>query len=139
MAETNFTKAAFSQNLAEHKIIGSECVNCGEQYLPPRPMCPACFSAEMQPVELGTAGSLAAFTIVHIASTAMIEAGFGRENPHCSGIVELENGLKISAQILGVDTGNPASIKIGTPLEAVFVTRGEGDAEETFLAFQPVG
>lgn len=137
MEEVNFTKAAFSKHLAAHKIVGSKCVNCGEQYLPPRPMCPECFSAEMQPVELGTRGTLVAFTIVHIASTAMIQAGYGREHPHCSGIVELESGLRISAQILGVDTGDPASIQIGTPLEAVFVARGEGEQEETFLAFQP--
>lgn len=138
MVEANFTKAAFSQNLAEHKIIGSECVACGAQFLPPRPMCPECFGGEMQAVELGRRGKLVAFTVVHIASTAMIEAGYGRQNPHCSGIVELEDGLQISAQILGVDTGNPESIKIGTSLVAVFVSRGEGEQEETFLAYQPV-
>ncbi|HKJ27834.1 MAG TPA: Zn-ribbon domain-containing OB-fold protein [Anaerolineales bacterium] len=138
MSEANFTKGAFSQNLAEHKIIGSECAKCGTQFLPPRPMCPECFSGEMKPVEMGTRGTLAAFTVVHIASTAMIEAGYGRENPHCSGIVELENGLRVSAQILGVDTSQPELIEVGTPLEAVFVTRGEGEGVETFLMFQPI-
>jgi uncharacterized OB-fold protein len=139
MDATNFTKASFSQNLAEHKIIGSECVSCGAQYLPPRPMCPECFGGKMKAVELGTRGTLAAYTVVNIASTAMIEAGYGRENPHCSGIVELENGLRISAQILEVDTAKPEAILVGMPLEAVFVTRGEGEDAETFLAFQPVG
>ena len=68
-------------------------------------------------VDMGTKGTLAAFTVVHIASTAMIEAGYGRQNPHCAGIVKLENGLSISAQILGVDTADPPSIKIGTPAD----------------------
>jgi len=133
-----FTKAAFSQKMAEEKIMGSECTACGTQYLPPRPMCPECFNGEMRWVEMPSRGTLAAYTVVSIASTAMIEAGYGRDNPHCSGIVKLENGLSISAQILGVDTSDPASIKIDTPLEAVFITRSDGDSQETFLAFQLV-
>jgi len=138
MGDQTFTHTTFSQHLAEHKLMGTECVACGEQFLPPRPMCTNCFGSEMRWVELGTRGTLAAFTTVHIASTAMIQAGYGRDNPHCSGIVQLENGLSISAQILGVDTGNPGSIKIGSPVEAVFVERGEGDQKQTFLAFEMV-
>jgi len=139
MTSAEITKQGFSHFLAEEKLMGTECTACGVQYLPPRPMCPECFSAEMRWVNMPTRGTLAAYTVVSIASTAMIQAGFGRENPHCSGIVTLDNGLSISAQILGIDTSDPASIKIGTPLEAVFVTRGEGDLQETFLAFQPAG
>ncbi len=138
MAAT-FTKAEFSQKLAEHQLMGTECMACGAQYLPPRPMCPACFSGDMRWIEMVTTGTLAAFTVVHIASTAMIAAGYGRENPHCSGIVKLENGLSISAQILGVDTKKPETIQIGSPLEAVFIERGEGEQKETVLAFQLAG
>ena len=32
------------------------------------------------------------------------------------------------------DTGQVA---VGMPLHAIFVTRGEGDAQRTFLAFEP--
>jgi uncharacterized OB-fold protein len=81
-------------------------------------------------------GRLAAFTTIHIAPTAMIEAGYGRDNPYCSGIVELANGLSISAQILGVDVNQPGEIVIGTPVEAEFTERGEGDEAKTFLAFR---
>ena len=138
MTEKTFTKAAFSQHLAEEKLMGSECAACGKQFLPPRPMCPACYHGEMRWVEMPVTGKLVAFTIVSIASTAMIEAGYGRDNPHCSGIVELDNGQKISAQILGVDTSDPTSIKIGTPVKATFIPRGEGEEAETFLAFEVV-
>ncbi len=89
-------------------------------------------------VEASTKGTLEAFTIVYIASTAMIEAGYGRDNPHCSGIVKLENGLSISAQILGVDVANPETIKIGTPVKVAFVDRGEGEEAKTFLAFEVI-
>lgn len=138
MTEQNFTRAAFEQKLAEHKLMASQCVDCSAQFLPPKPMCTECYSAEMAWVEAGTKGTLEAFTIVYIASTSMIEAGYGRENPHCSGIVKLENGLSISAQILGVDVANPETIKIGMPVKAAFIDRGEGDEAKTFLAFEVI-
>jgi uncharacterized OB-fold protein len=87
-------------------------------------------------VEMAGRGKLLAFTTVHIAPTAMIESGYDRENPYCAGIVQLEQGPAISAQILGVDATQPEQIKVGTPLRAVFVQRGEGEAQRTYLAFE---
>jgi uncharacterized OB-fold protein len=81
-------------------------------------------------------GKLTAFTIIHIAPTAMIEAGYGREKPYCSGIVKLENGLSISAQILGVDVNKPETIKVGSQVTVEFIDRGEDEEKQTFLAFR---
>jgi uncharacterized OB-fold protein len=66
----------------------------------------------------------------------MIAAGFGRENPYLAGVVELEEGVKISAQILGLDAKKPDQVKIGTPLKVEFVERGEGETKQTALAFR---
>jgi uncharacterized OB-fold protein len=91
--------------------------------------------------ELSGKGRLAAFTTVHIAPTAMIEAGYGRDNPYCTGVVELEEGVGISAQILGVDALQPEKITIGTPLEKVFLEQEAApDGEKrTRLAFRVTG
>jgi uncharacterized OB-fold protein len=88
--------------------------------------------------ELSGKGWLAAFTTVHIAPTAMIEAGYGRDNPYCTGVVELEEGVCISAQILGVDASQPEKIGIGTPLEKVFLSQEQAPNGEmrTHLAFR---
>jgi uncharacterized OB-fold protein len=67
----------------------------------------------------------------------MIEAGYGRDKPYCAGIVQLEEGPAVSAQILGVDASRPSEIEVGTPLQATFVQRGEGDEARTYLAFEP--
>ena len=72
-------------------------------------------------VEMSGKGELVAFTTVHIAPTAMIEAGYGRKNPYCTGIVQLDEGPAISAQILGVDAARPQEIEIGMPLRVTFV------------------
>ena len=138
MDQTTFTAAAFGDQLAAGHLMGTVCTNCGEQYLPPRPMCTVCYADEMQWVEMGPEGELAAFTTVYIAPTAMIEAGYGRDNPYCSGIVKLDNGLSISAQILGVNAADAESIEIGSRVVAEFVSRGDGEEKETFLAFRIV-
>ena len=134
--DQDFSHSAFQKHLDEHKLMGTQCKSCGVKYLPPRPLCVNCYSDEMEWIEMPSDGKLAAFTTVHIAPTAMIAAGYGRDNPYCSGIVTLENGLSISAQILGVDVNKPQTIKIGTPLKVEFIERSEGEAKKTFLAFR---
>ncbi len=135
MSEKEFTEASFQQFLREGKLVGSRSRQTGKLFVPPRPLCPDTFSADMEWVELSGKGELAAFTAVHIGPTAMIAAGFDRFHPYCAGIVKLAEGPAISAQILGVDSGRPETITIGIPLRAEFVRRGEGDNERIFLAF----
>ena len=138
MTDQDFTYGAFQKHLSEHKLMGTRCNVCGASYLPPRPLCTRCYSIDMQWIALPEEGRLTAFSTVHIAPTAMIAAGYGRDHPYCAGIVTLQNGLSISAQILGVDPSHPEMIQIGTAVRADFVERGEGDAKRTFLAFRAV-
>lgn len=138
MSEQNFTGTAFYGFLKEHRLMGARCSKCGTVYAPPRPLCPVCSDAEMEWVELSGEGKLMSYSVIAIAPTPMIEAGYGRENPYCSGVVELAEGPRISAQILGVDVAHPESIHIGVPVKAAFITRGEGDTQKTFLAFEVV-
>lgn len=135
MSERSFTEESFQQFLSEGKLVGSRSKETGMLYVPPRPICPQTFSAEMEWVELSGDGTLEAFTAVHIGPTAMVAAGYDRFHPYCSGIVKLAEGPSISAQILGVDASHPETITIGTPLHAQFIQRGDGDNPRTYLAF----
>ncbi len=139
MPENEFTSAQFYKALNDHKLVGTRCRSTGEVYAPPRPISETTHADDMEWIEMSGAGKLAAFTIVYIAPTAMIAAGYDRKNPYCAGIVQLAEGPKISAQILGVDVKKPEQIKIGMPLKIAFVERGEGEAKKTFLAFEPAG
>ena len=138
MSERKMTGEAFYQYLAEQKLMGSRCQSCGALHVPPRPLCPACYGEDLAWEQISGTGKLVAFTTVHIAPTAMIEAGYGRKNPYCTGIVELEEGPCISAQITGVDPAAPQEIEVGTPVRVAFVQRGEGEAQRTYLAFEKV-
>jgi uncharacterized OB-fold protein len=134
--ERGFTATAFQAYLNEGKLMGSRCVETGEIFVPPRPLCPHTYSANMEWVELSGRGKLVAYTAVYIGTTPMVEAGFDRNNPYVTGIVELAEGPRFSAQITGVDATQPETIRIGQPLRAGFVSRGEGEAQHAHLVFE---
>ena len=138
MSERQMTGEAFYQYLGEQKLMGSRCQSCGALHLPPRSLCPACYEDELDWEQISGKGTLVAFTTVHIAPTAMIEAGYGRNNPYCTGIVQLDEGPSISAQITGVDPAAPDQIEVGMAVQVAFVQRGEGEEGTTYLAFEKV-
>ena len=131
-----FTEYSFQQFLQEHKLMGSRCEACDETFVPPRPICPHCHGEAMAWAEMSGVGTLAAFTAVYIGPTAMIEAGYDRKNPYLTGVVKLNEGPMISAQILGLDATQPDLDAIGTPLTVNFIERGEEEAKRAFLAFE---
>ncbi len=136
MTEVEFTHTSHYLALGEKKLVASRCKSCGKLYFPARPMCPECYGKDMEAVELSGKGTLAAYSVIYIAPSAMIQAGYDRKNPYCAGVVKLEEGPSICAQILGVDMAHPETIVIGTPVRATFLTRGEGEAARTFLGFE---
>jgi uncharacterized OB-fold protein len=140
MMETReFTSASFNKFLSEKRLMASQCSKCKAMYLPPRPLCIRCYDGEMEWVELKGKGTLVAYTVIAVGPTFMIEEGYDRKNHYCSGIVQLEEGPRMSARIIGVDVKKPDTIKIGTPLEVDFLERGEGENKKTFLAFKERG
>ncbi len=136
MGDTEFTSATHYKALGEHKLVGSRCKSCGKLYVPARPMCPECHGSEMEAVELSGKGRLTAFSVIYIATTAMIQAGYNRKNPYCTGIVQLDEGPCISAQIVGADVFHPETIRIGAPAAITFLDRVEGESTKTYLGFQ---
>jgi uncharacterized OB-fold protein len=81
-------------------------------------------------------GILAAYTVITVVPPLMVEEGFDRQHPYCCGIVELEEGAKVSARILGLDPAEPERIKVGTPLTAEFVEAEHEGEKRTFLGFK---
>jgi hypothetical protein len=136
MSDMEFTSTAHYKALGEHKLTGSRCKTCGKLFFPARPMCPECHGKDMEAVELSGKGKLAAYSVIYIAPTAMIQAGYDRKNPSCAAVIKLDEGPSICAQLVGADIAHPETIKIGTPVTATFLDRGEGEAKRTFLGFQ---
>jgi len=138
MEERPISIISFNQFLNEERLMGSRCKKCGSLFLPPRPICIKCYSSDMEWVEMKGKGKLAAFTCIHVGPPWMIEQGYDRNHPYCSGVVELEEGVKIDARIEEVDANKPETISIGMPLTVTYLHRGEGEEMNTFLAFKPL-
>jgi uncharacterized OB-fold protein len=89
-------------------------------------------------VEMEGSGKLGAFTCISIGPQFMIEEGFNRKNPYCTGVVEMKEGVRVDARIEGVDTRKPEEIQVGMPLVVKFLHRQNEGIEKTYLAFEPV-
>jgi len=137
MEERPISAISFRKFLNENKLMGSRCQKCGHLFLPPRPICLECFSRDMEWAELKGKGKIATFTCVVVAPPWMVEQGYGRDHPYCTGVIALEEGVSIDARIEGVDATRPETIKIGTPVRVEFLHRGEGEEMQTYLAFRP--
>ena len=138
MEERPFSDISYEKFLNEEKLMGSRCRKCGGLYTPPRPICIKCQGDEMEWVEIKGKGKLAAFTTITVGPPWMVELGYDRKNPYCSGVVELEEGTRVVARIEGVDASKPEAIKVGIPLTVEFLHHGEGEEMKTFLAFRPL-
>ena len=133
-----FNDISYERFLSDEKLMGSRCRKCGVLSVPPRSICIKCYSIEMEWVEMKGQGKLAAFTCIAIGPPFMIKEGYDRQHPYVSGVVQLEEGVKVVARIEGVDGSKPETIKIGTPLQVQFLHRGEANSSKTFLSFKPL-
>ena len=81
-------------------------------------------------------GRLIAFTCISIGPPFMVQRGYDRNNPYCSGVVELDEGMRTAARIEGVNCKNPKSIKPGTRVAVDFPPRNEGERMQGCLIFK---
>ena len=68
----------------------------GRLTFPPKPFCPYDWGREVEWVDLSGRGKLYSQTVIHAAPAA-----FAREAPIRNGIVDLDEGLRVAARILG--------------------------------------
>ena len=138
MADRPISDYQFERFLEEEKLMGARCIGCGALFVPPRAICAKCHSSEMEWAKTKGEGRLVAFTCIVIGPPEMIEEGYDRNNPYCSGAVELVEGPRVVARIEGVDTLHPETIKIGMPVKATFLRQGAGENRKTVLGFTPI-
>ena len=95
-----------------YNLIGSKCKTCGTVYFPARSVCPECRrKGELEDYKLNGKGKVYTYSVVYGAPK-----DFEKQSPYVIGIVELEEGTKITSQI----DCEPEEVKIGMPVEATF-------------------
>jgi uncharacterized protein len=136
MSEYPYSSKEFYAALDREELLGSICTHCGHMVVPAREICPNCKQNGMELKTLSGKGKLAAYTVIFVPPTHMAAAGYSVKEPYCVGIVELDEGPRVSAQILDVDLDAPEKIKIGKNLTMTTIERGEEDQRQKYLAFR---
>ncbi|MFW9969488.1 MAG: Zn-ribbon domain-containing OB-fold protein [Candidatus Odinarchaeota archaeon] len=130
------------QNYLEHlnnkKLMGSKCKKCGALDVPPRKLCIKCNSTDVEWFEMSGRGRIAAFSCIGVGATFMVKKGYSMKKPYCFSVIKLEEGPMISGQLIGVDEKKPETIKIDSPVKAIFLeTELEGGEIRVDLGFEP--
>lgn len=97
-------------------LIGKKCNDCGELYFPNRLICKKCGSLNMIDYEFIGKGEILTYTIIRTNFDSELERFF-RKNPYIIAIIKLEEGPKLTAEIVDCDIND---LKIGKKVEFVF-------------------
>ena len=90
-------------------------------------MCPHCHSFEWDTVEASGLGTVYSFVVMHYPEVPPFEY------PNPVGLIELDEGTRLIAQIIGVKSGE---VQIGQRVKVEFNTFNDG--ELTLPQFRPV-
>ena len=119
--------AFFFEGAKEHRLLIQRCAQCGRLRHPPRPMCPACHSYDWDTLEASGRGTVYSFVVNHYPQIPSFDY------PLPIGLIELEEGTRLVADIVGVE---PGDITIGMAVE---VEWQDHDPDLSLPAFKPAG
>lgn len=106
----------FWREIDERYVLkGVKCGNCGMIMFPSRTLCPKCRHAShgrLTPFKLSGKGVVEQVTTVHTPP-----AGFELQAPYLLALVRLEEGPRVTAQVVDA---KPEAVAKGTPVRAVF-------------------
>ncbi len=103
-----------------YRLEATKCDKCGKIFFPPRLVCSECSGRDFSPTKLKESGTIATYTVIHVGPDQ-----FAVETPYVVGIVELDDGVKITSQIIDCSSDE---VEIGKKVEIVFrKIQEEGD------------
>lgn len=103
----------YFEGLNEGRLMLQRCADCGKIRHYPRPVCDACWSMKVEWVQASGLATIHSWTISHHP----FHQGFKSELPYALATVDLEEDVRLNAQIRGID---PATLRIGMPVRIGF-------------------
>lgn len=95
-----------------YRLEAGKCKGCGKISFPPRLVCPKCKSKNFETVQLSREGKILTFTIIRVGPDK-----FSKETPYVVAIIELSDGVRLTAQITDCDVNK---VEIGSKVKLVF-------------------
>ena len=117
--------AFWFEGARQHRLLIQRCKQCGTLRHPPRPMCSECRSYEWDVVDASGRGAVYSFVVNHYPQVPAFDY------PLAVGLIELEEGTRLVANVIGVD---PGDVRVGMPVEVEWV---DHDPDLSLPAFKP--
>ena len=106
-------------------LVGSACRACAARVFPPVPVCPECLSEDLERAPLGRRGALYSFSTVHVAPP-------GWRTPYVAGYVDLPEGVRVFAHIVGAA---PDALDMDMEVELTTAPLGTGADGAPFASY----
>lgn len=116
----------FWEGCEQNKLLIQRCTSCQTLRHPPAPVCIECHSFDWDTVEASGKAKLYSFVVMHYPEVAPFD------HPNPIGLIELEEGVRLIAGLVGVD---PKNLEIGQKLQVEF---NRFDDRQTLPQFRPV-
>lgn len=81
-----------------YRLEANRCNSCDVIYFPPRLICPGCRTRDLKRTKLANKGKILSYTIIRVPPHQ-----FSDQAPYAVGIVELDDGVKLTGQIVDCD------------------------------------
>ena len=112
-----------------YRILGNKCEKCASEYFPPLNICRKCGSTNLTDHQMPKSGTLLSFTLQKESL-----AGFEEQEPMIFGLIRLENGVKVMAQVVDIPYD---SLEEGLKVHAVFRRiRADGESGQIYYGFK---
>ena len=95
-----------------YRLEAARCKGCGKAYYPPRLICSACKGREFESFRMKPSGKIVTHTVIRTPSDE-----FSGLAPFAVGIIEMEDGPRLTLQIADVDF---EELKTGLPVRLEF-------------------
>ena len=102
----------FYDGARRHELMLMRCRLCRAYRLPSRPRCPDCWSTDTEWARASGNGTLYSYGIMHQKFP-----GFADDVPYNYAIIELDEGPRIVANIVGVSDDE---LRVDMPVEALY-------------------
>jgi uncharacterized OB-fold protein len=116
----------------DKKILGLKCSKCNKVYIPPRKVCPVCFTDNTEWKELSGEGTLVTYTVIRKQLAALPK---DVKLPVICGLIKLDGADNAILHYLeGV---KPEDVKIGMRLKVQFADQRKAHIRD-IACFKPV-
>ncbi len=113
LPEPNETTLPFWEGTRAHQLRLQRCRDCRKHIFYPRLVCPFCLSDNLDWVTASGKGKVYSYTVVRRA----MHPAFREDVPYVLAIVELEEGPRLTTNIIGVV---PEEVRVDMPVRAAY-------------------